>query len=128
MQISFAVIAKLISAFVFATCIGQPLYFLYTNIQASNHLVWLYSLICVEDRFSHNEAHLGKSADPPLIQVQGLNCWQFLNGITLCFNLLIDLLSDSNIFSGIRFSGFLWYCIFVILQVIIIHKVQKCHF
>ena len=39
--------AKLISAFVFATYIVQYLYFLYTKFQASSHLVWLYSLVCV---------------------------------------------------------------------------------
>ena len=39
--------AKLISAFVFATRIGQSLYFLYTKFQASSHPVWLYSLVCV---------------------------------------------------------------------------------
>ena len=46
-QISFAVTAKPISAFVFARRIGQSLYFLYTKFQASSHLVWLYSLVCV---------------------------------------------------------------------------------
>ena len=46
-QISFAVTAKLVSAFVFATHIVQPLYFLYTKFQASSYLVWLYSLVCV---------------------------------------------------------------------------------
>ena len=46
-QLSFVVTAKLISAFVFATRIVQPLYFLYTKPQASRHLVWLYSLVCV---------------------------------------------------------------------------------
>ena len=46
-QISFAVTAKLISAFVFATRIVQSLYFLYTNFQASSHLVWLYRPVCV---------------------------------------------------------------------------------
>ena len=46
-QISFAVIAKLISVFVFATRIVQSLYFLNTKFQASSHLVWLYSLVCV---------------------------------------------------------------------------------
>ena len=46
-QISFAVTAKLISAFVFATRIVQPLYFLNTKFQASSHLVWSYSLVCV---------------------------------------------------------------------------------
>ena len=62
-QISFAVTAKLISAFVFATQIVQSLNFLYNKFQASSHLVWLYSLVCVgpgrdpKDRFSHKEAH-----------------------------------------------------------------------
>ena len=44
---SFAVTAKLISAFVFATWIVQSLYFLSTKFQASNHLVWSCSLVCV---------------------------------------------------------------------------------
>ena len=46
-QISFAVTAKLISAFVFATRIVQSLYFLNPKFQASSHLVWLYSPVCV---------------------------------------------------------------------------------
>ena len=46
-QISFAVTAKLISAFVFATRIVQSLYFLNPEFQASSHLVWLYSPVCV---------------------------------------------------------------------------------
>ena len=64
LQISFAVTAKLISAFVFAIQILQSLYFLNLKFQASNHLMWLYSLVCVgpgrnpEDQFSHNEAHI----------------------------------------------------------------------
>ena len=62
-QISFAVPAKLISAFVFATLIVQSLYFLNTKFQASSYLLWLCSLVCVgsgnpEDRFSHNEAQI----------------------------------------------------------------------
>ena len=58
-QISFAVTAKLISAFVFATQIVQSLYFLNPKFQASSHPVWLYSMVSVgpgwesEDRFSH---------------------------------------------------------------------------
>ena len=32
---------------VFATRIVQSLYFLYTKFQASSHLLWLYSLVCV---------------------------------------------------------------------------------
>ena len=46
-QISFAVTAKLISAFVFATRIVQSLYFLNPKFQASSHLMWLYSPVCV---------------------------------------------------------------------------------
>ena len=39
--------AKLISTFVFATRIVQSLYFLNTKFQASSHLLWLYSPVCV---------------------------------------------------------------------------------
>ena len=44
-QISFAVTAKLISAFVFDTRILQSLYYLNPKFQASSHL--LYSPVCV---------------------------------------------------------------------------------
>ena len=63
-QISFAVTMKLISAFVFAIWIVQYLYFLNTKSQASSHLQWLYSLVCVRPGqnphcwFSHAEAHM----------------------------------------------------------------------
>ena len=63
-QISFAVAAKLISAFVFATYIVQSLFFLNPKFQASSHLLELYSLVCVgpgrkpECWFSHDAAHL----------------------------------------------------------------------
>ena len=46
-QISFAVTAQLVSAFVFATWIVQSLYFLNPKFQASSHLLWLYSLVRV---------------------------------------------------------------------------------
>ena len=39
--------AKLTSAFVFATWIVQPLYFLNPKFQAASHLLWLYSPVCV---------------------------------------------------------------------------------
>ena len=39
--------AKLISAFVFATQIVQFLYYLNPKFQASSHLLWLYSPVCV---------------------------------------------------------------------------------
>ena len=47
-QISFAVTAKLISAFVFTTYIVQSLYFLYTKFHTYSPLVWLYSPVYVE--------------------------------------------------------------------------------
>ena len=40
-------IAKLIPAFVFTSWIVQFLYFLKTKFQASSHLLWMYSLVCV---------------------------------------------------------------------------------
>ena len=46
-QISFAVTAKLISAFVFDTWIAQFLYFLNPKFPTSNHLLCLHSLVCV---------------------------------------------------------------------------------
>ena len=65
-QISFAVTAKLISAFVFATRIVQSLCFLNQKFQASSHLLWLYSPVCVgpgrkpvfSQRGSNNDAYL----------------------------------------------------------------------
>ena len=44
---SCAVTAQLISAFVFATYVVQSLFFLNQVFQASNHLLWLYSPVCV---------------------------------------------------------------------------------
>ena len=38
---------KLISAFVFPTLIVQSLFFLNAKFQASSHLLWLYSPVCV---------------------------------------------------------------------------------
>ena len=46
-QISFAVTAKLISAFVFATHIVKSLFYLNPKFQASSHLLWQYSPVCV---------------------------------------------------------------------------------
>ena len=46
-HMNFAVTAKLISSFVFATRIVQSLYFLNPKFQASSHLLWLYRLVCV---------------------------------------------------------------------------------
>ena len=62
MQISFAVTAKLISAFVLGIWIVQYLYFLNTKFQTSSHLQWLYKLVSVRPGqnpqrwFSHGTA------------------------------------------------------------------------
>ena len=45
-QISCAVTAQLITAFVFATHIVQSLYLLNPKFQASSYLLWLYSPVC----------------------------------------------------------------------------------
>ena len=46
-KLILAVTPKLISAFVFATWIVQSLFFLNPKFQASSHLLWLYSPVCV---------------------------------------------------------------------------------
>ena len=51
-QISFAVAAKLISGFVFATWIVHFLFFLNPKFQASSHLQWLPGPVCVREIIS----------------------------------------------------------------------------
>ena len=53
---------KLISTFVFATRIVQSLYFLNVKFQASCHLLWLYSLVCIGPgrKLSQTDAHMEK--------------------------------------------------------------------
>ena len=63
-QISFAVSAKLISAFVFATRTVQFPYFLNPKFPTSSHLLYLYSSVCVGPVwklhcwFSHDAAQI----------------------------------------------------------------------
>ena len=63
-QISFAVTAKLISAFVFATRIVQFLFYLNPKFQASSSFLCLYWPVCVWPArkphcwFSHEAAHI----------------------------------------------------------------------
>ena len=63
-QISFAVTAKLISVFVFATRIVQFLFYLNQKFQASSSFLCLYRPVCVGPVrkphcwFSHEVAHL----------------------------------------------------------------------
>ena len=55
-QISLPVTAKLISAFVFATWIVQSLFYLNPKFQASSHLLWLYSPVCVGSGRKHRRS------------------------------------------------------------------------
>ena len=64
-RISFAVIAKLISASVFATQLVQFLYFLNSEFPVSSHLLHLHSLVCVRPGrkprrpvFSRHSSHI----------------------------------------------------------------------
>ena len=52
-QISCAIIAQLISAFVFATRIVQPLFFLNPKFQACSLILWLYRRVCVGPGWIH---------------------------------------------------------------------------
>ena len=74
-QISFAVTAKLISAFVFAIWIVQYLFFLNTKFQATSHFQWLYSRGCVRPGqnpdywFSHVAAQIIRTRKIPNLHV-----------------------------------------------------------
>ena len=79
-QISFAVTAKLISAFVFAIRIVQSLYFLNPKFQASSYLLWLHSPNCVGQASSyllwlHSPNCVGPSRKPrrPVFSQRGSN-------------------------------------------------------
>ena len=84
-QISFAVTGKLISTFVFATQIVQFLYFLNPKFPASNHLLSLYSPVCVGPGrnpncwFSHAQAHVvetnNNNLSDKLIKINTLRPW-----------------------------------------------------
>ena len=66
-QISFAVTAKLISAFVFAIRIVQSLYYPNPKFQAYTHLLWLYSPVCVRP---------GRKPRRPVFSERGSNVQQ----------------------------------------------------
>ena len=69
-QISCAVTVQLISAFVFATCIVQPFFYLNPKFQSSSQAIFCGSTARFvsdlvgnpEYRFSHNEAHISPSS------------------------------------------------------------------
>ena len=84
-QISFAVTAKLISAFVFPTWIVQSLYFVYTKFQASSHLVWLYSPVCVGP---------GRKSRRPVFSRRG----SYLNNFQMLLHMLLMLIRIELLF------------------------------
>ena len=93
--ISFAVTTKLISTFVFATQIVQSLYCLNTKFQASRHVLWLYSLVCIGP---------GRKPRRPVFSQRGsniLNCHQ----IPILIKLLYMLTMHSWTVKGLRFEG-----------------------
>ena len=73
-QISFAVTAKLISAFVFATRIVQFLFYLNPKFQVSSHLLWLYSPVCVGP---------GRKPRRPVFSQRGANMCAKIWAVTL---------------------------------------------
>ena len=90
-QISFAVTAKLISAFVFAT---QIVPFLNQKIPSSSHLLCLYSSVCVGPilkpycLFSHEAAHFLVLHKPMFwVLIRMTSTWVFMKKLSkLSFN------------------------------------------
>ena len=72
-QISCAVTAQLISAFVFANRIVQSLYYLNPKFQASSHLLWLNSMVCVGSGRKLRRPVLSKRGSFHLLVFQGNN-------------------------------------------------------
>ena len=56
-HISCTVTRQLIRAFVFATEIEQSLYLLNPKFQASSHLLWLHSPVCVRPAHIYSDSH-----------------------------------------------------------------------
>ena len=92
-QISFAVTAKLISVFVFATRIVQFLFYLNPKFQASSSFLCLYRPVCVGPVrkphcwFSHEAAHMiTKYITAPIFPEDEINlCGPFLHVIIPVF-------------------------------------------
>ena len=83
--------AKLISAFVFTTCIVQFLFYLYPKCQNSSFLLWVYRPVCVgPDRKSgivdenlktgpHFSSCISLSFPLPIFQDMQVNCLAVIN-------------------------------------------------
>ena len=90
--------AQLICVFVFATHIVQSLYFLNPKFQASSHLLWLYSPVCVG---------AGRKPRRPVFSQRGSNIssfmymyWVYFDNtcfkFTVCFLCLFQFMDSSN--------------------------------
>ena len=109
-QISFAVTAKLISAFVFAIRKVQSLYYLYPKFQASSHLLCLRRLVCVgpgrkprRPVFSERGSNdIGQLSDiSSLVEAVFLE----LYGLVRYRTLHCDMLNSWNRLSGLHVCG-----------------------
>ena len=99
-QISFAVTAKLISAFVFATQLVQSLYFLNPKFQASSHRPWLYSPVCVGP---------GRKPRRPVFSQRG----SFKCNANVMFELPKEMLMMSFVYSLRPKMIFIYICIII---------------
>ena len=80
----FRVTAKLISAFVFATRIVQSLFFLNPKFQASSHLLWLYSPVCVgPGRKPRRPVFSQRGSDGTSVVVLSVTCFNVRFGTVL---------------------------------------------
>ena len=86
-QISCAVTAQLISAFVFATRIVQFIYYLNPKFRVSSHLLWLYSPVCVGP---------GRKPRRPVFSQRGsYNCLAFMLTIYACDCSSLDAMGNT---------------------------------
>ena len=120
-QISFAVNAKLTSAFVFATRIVQFLFYLNPKLPVSSHFLCLNSSVCVRNVrkshcwFSHDAAHMSnahmsrdmrkpdlclcenKGADHSAVTAQLISAFDFTTRIVQFLLYLYSKFQDSNL-------------------------------
>ena len=104
MRKQWRVTAKLISAFVFATCIVQFLFFLKPKFPVSSHLLCLYSTVCVEPV---QKPHCWLSHDE-LKRVTGIpseNSREGLDSISISQIIIVVVVFVVNIFVGSLLSA-----------------------
>ena len=126
-KISFAVTAKLISVFVFATRIVQSLHFLNPNFQVSSYTQWLRSPVCVGPgrkprrsvfwrRGSYDAVQPGFCQSLTVTKETGLRCcWSD------CTDKRTEFVSDARIYWNqiiarprlfvVPFPGFIFICV-----------------